>query len=158
MKERSRIFICLKRRNKILIRDATSSDLPRLFEIEAACQAFPWTETILADCLRVHYPTWIIEQEGIVCAFLIVQPILDECHILNLAVDPVYQRRGFASALLAHLFKTIKAERFLLEVRVSNTAAIELYKKLGFIELSRRKDYYPTAQGREDAIVLSISF
>ena len=63
----------------------------------------------------------------------------------------------YLNALLDHLFKTIKAERFLLEVRVSNTAAIELYKKLGFIELSRRKDYYPTAQGREDAIVFALS-
>ena len=49
---------------------------------------------------------------------------------------------------------TLGAEQLFLEVRVSNVPAQGLYRKLGFVEISRRKGYYPTNGGREDAIVM----
>jgi ribosomal-protein-alanine N-acetyltransferase len=43
-----------------------------------------------------------------------------------------------------------------LEVRLSNVAAIELYKKMGFKQIGQRKNYYPAAEGKEDAMVYSL--
>ena len=136
-------------------------DLPRVAEIEAAGQAFPWTLQIFTDCLRVHYPSWVLEIDGQVQAFLIVLMAAQECHILDIAVAPEYQGQGLASRLLTHLeqeAKVVQVHTFFLEVRASNIAAIHLYKKAGFTELSRRKDYYPATQGREDAIIFHRHF
>lgn len=142
----------------IVIRPMQQADLPRVTDIEAAGQRYPWTFQIFSDCLRVQYPCWVVEIKGQVEAFLLVQFILDECHILNIAVAPALQRQGIAEQLITHLLQVARqtgVKSLFLEVRESNTAAINLYKKWGFTELNRRKDYYPSDQGREDAIIFS---
>jgi ribosomal-protein-alanine N-acetyltransferase len=48
------------------------------------------------------------------------------------------------------------AQRLLLEVRPSNLPARALYAASGFVEIGRRKHYYPAANGREDALVLAL--
>jgi ribosomal-protein-alanine N-acetyltransferase len=57
---------------------------------------------------------------------------------------------------LLKLGKQHGAENAFLEVRESNQPARKLYEKLGFVEVGRRKAYYPDHQGREDALVLSL--
>ncbi len=81
--------------------------------------------------------------------------ILEEAHITILAVNPQYQRQGMGAALLYFLIKTARArglERATLEVRVSNQAAISLYKKFGFNTAGRRRRYYQDKG--EDALIL----
>jgi ribosomal-protein-alanine N-acetyltransferase len=75
----------------------------------------------------------------------------DECEVLQLVVLEEYRRRGIASALLQRLIIQECSSLF-LEVRTSNTAARQLYEKIGFTKIGIRRDYYsyPT----EDAIVL----
>jgi [ribosomal protein S18]-alanine N-acetyltransferase len=78
-------------------------------------------------------------------------------HLLNLSVIPERQRGGIGSAMLEHLFddarrRTIK--RMLLEVRPSNVSGRALYRRYGFTVIGHRRDYYPAAQGRENAIVM----
>ncbi|MBN1485487.1 MAG: ribosomal protein S18-alanine N-acetyltransferase [Chloroflexia bacterium] len=83
-----------------------------------------------------------------------LQVLLDEGHVMNLAVHPGYRRRGIGELLLLHLFKEAKkrgAERLTLEVRVSNLAAQALYEKYGFQESGRRKRYYGDG---EDALIM----
>ena len=78
--------------------------------------------------------------------------ILDELHILNIAVNKKYREQGLATMLLKKIEQIFGCGKLmLLEVRVSNSAAMSLYKKLGFKELYRRKNYYPDG---EDAIVM----
>jgi ribosomal-protein-alanine N-acetyltransferase len=67
------------------------------------------------------------------------------------------QGQGLGSMLLAHLCKVavaFGATQLFLEVRSSNEAGLRLYDKWGFVRIGCRKDYYPAAQGREDAIVM----
>jgi ribosomal-protein-alanine N-acetyltransferase len=64
---------------------------------------------------------------------------------------------GFGARLLRHAMrvaKTLGARTLLLEVRPSNTRALELYRHFGFVRIGVRKGYYPADSGREDAVVL----
>ncbi|WP_373537495.1 ribosomal protein S18-alanine N-acetyltransferase [Microcoleus sp.] len=81
--------------------------------------------------------------------------ILEEAHIIMLAIHPEFQGRGFGQALLWALLKSAcdrQLERSTLEVRDSNLAAVSLYKKFGFKEAGRRKRYYEDTG--EDALVM----
>lgn len=81
--------------------------------------------------------------------------IIDELHITNLAVDPLYRRKGIARKLLNRLTVRAKQEgslRVTLEVRVSNSSAIALYKKYGFIPVGCRPKYY--TNDHEDALIM----
>lgn len=81
--------------------------------------------------------------------------IIDELHITNLAVDPLYRRKGVAQKLLNRLAVRAKQEgslRVTLEVRVSNSSAIALYKKYGFISVGSRPKYY--SNDHEDALIM----
>ena len=83
-----------------------------------------------------------------------------------MCVDPEYQRRGFGSNLLKFLIEKAKygkVDNFYVEVRQSNSPALNLFKKHKFKKISQRKDYYPgnidgkvSAGTREDAIVLGL--
>ena len=81
--------------------------------------------------------------------------ILEEAHIIMLAIHPSFQRQGLGQALLLALLKSAcdrQLERSTLEVRSSNLAAVDLYKKFGFKEAGRRKRYYEDTG--EDALVM----
>src|SRR5690606_30987353 len=84
--------------------------------------------------------------------------VLDESTLLNVAVDPLFQRRGLAAHLLSFAISALRergAIRCLLEVRASNLGAIALYQKMGFALDGCRRHYYPTLEGREDALLMS---
>ncbi|MEG4174299.1 ribosomal protein S18-alanine N-acetyltransferase, partial [Microcoleus sp. S13_C3] len=81
--------------------------------------------------------------------------ILEEAHIIMLAIHPQFQGQGLGQALLLALLKSAcdrQLERATLEVRDSNLAAVSLYKKFGFKEAGRRKRYYEDTG--EDALVM----
>ena len=81
--------------------------------------------------------------------------ILEEAHIIMLAIHPSFQRQGLGQALLWALLKSAcdrQLERSTLEVRDSNLVAVSLYKKFGFKEAGRRKRYYEDTG--EDALVM----
>ena len=85
--------------------------------------------------------------------------VLDEATLFNIAVDPAFQRRGLGRELLTHLIRELETRDVFtlwLEVRASNVAAIALYESLGFNEATIRRNYYPTAEGREDAIIMAL--
>jgi len=141
-----------------MIRKLREDDLGQIVAIESATQVAPWTIKIFKDCLAASYPGWVIEHEGKVVCFAFIAMHLDECHLLNLCVHPHSQRKGFGSELLSYIIKNVKkngAMMIYLEVRESNSHAISLYKKLNFIQIGTRKDYYPIIEGREDALVFA---
>ncbi len=85
---------------------------------------------------------------------------VDECHLLNVCVHSDWQRQGLGRKLVRRLLNLAiqhGAETAFLEVRQSNTAARALYRRLGFVEVGVRRDYYPIQGGREDALVLSLT-
>ena len=137
------------------------SDLDAVCDLEARAYEFPWSRAIIGGCTTVPYRIWLGflpgESTHISQAFLSIN--LDEAHILNLSVEPGFQGRGFGGHMLNHLKKDAReqgARQMFLEVRESNRAAMQMYLNHGFNEVGRRRNYYPTAAGREDALVYGL--
>jgi ribosomal-protein-alanine N-acetyltransferase len=94
-------------------------------------------------------------EEKRLVGYLIISRYVDAWHVMNVAVEPEYRRRGIATMLLERLFELTagSADRgYTLEVRVSNKGAITLYEHLGFRARGVRPGYY--TDNREDAIVM----
>jgi ribosomal-protein-alanine N-acetyltransferase len=124
---------------------------------EAELHPFPWSKGNFADALSAGYASWIMHEAGRPVGYGIVLGVLDEAHLLNISVVRDAQGLGCGGRLLAYLFAQARhngAREFFLEVRPSNLPALALYNRCGFIEIARRKGYYPAAEGREDAIVM----
>ncbi len=130
-------------------------------DIETRAYAFPWTEGIFRDCIRVGYCCWCYEVNGVIHGYGVMSVAAGESHILNLSVNPESQRQGIGTKLLKHFLQLAcrhNADAVMLEVRPSNTAALKLYEKLGFNEIGVRRNYYPAEGGqREDALLLALS-
>ena len=103
-------------------------------------------------------PLLITDDDGNALGYAGLQTVLDEGYINNVAVAPDYRRQGVAGELIAAFIRFGKAKlAFLtLEVRASNTPAIQFYEKYGFAEAGRRKNYYDDP--KEDAILMTLEF
>jgi len=87
----------------------------------------------------------VSETDGAISGFLVVRIVADQAEVLNLAVAANYRRKGEGTAMLAAALEEfgLRGVRSVyLEVRESNTGAIEFYEKLGFTKTGRRKGYY----------------
>jgi ribosomal-protein-alanine N-acetyltransferase len=88
---------------------------------------------------------------------IVVWLIVDEAHVATIATDPEYRRQGIGKRLLAHALRQMirdGARSSFLEVRESNLAAQEMYRKFGFGVTGRRRRYY--RDNDEDAILMSL--
>lgn len=133
-------------------------DLTDVISIENFAYEFPWSETIFADCIRSGYECWVIESDDKTIGYMIFMLVADECHLLNLCVNPKVQSRGYGRRALTKMFDFLiekKISLIFLEVRPSNHAAIGLYESEGFNQMGLRKNYYPAAKGREDALLFA---
>ncbi|MCX6636425.1 MAG: GNAT family N-acetyltransferase, partial [Acidobacteria bacterium] len=133
-----------------VLRPGAARDLDRIGEIQRASpDGAQWIpERYLAYVLEVA------EVNGRVAAFLVSRETAPgEIEILNLAVDPACRRRGLATALMASVRRRRPGE-FFLEVRESNLAARDLYRKLGFEQVGVRPGYYD--HPAEAAIVMRV--
>jgi len=142
---------------EVHIRPMMEIDQPEVAAIEQQSYAFPWSENIFRDCLRVGYTCRALDLEGQIIGYGVMSLGAGEGHILNVCVREQYRTVGFGRRLLEHLLERAVAagvgEAF-LEVRPSNLAAIRLYQHLGFEQIGIRRGYYQAPDGREDAIVL----
>jgi ribosomal-protein-alanine N-acetyltransferase len=139
------------------IREMQYSDVPAIVAIETGTYAFPWTATIFRDCLLAGYTSLVLEHAGELQGYAIMSLAAAEAHLLNLCVAEHLRRRGFGKWLVQHLLgqaRSAGADRIYLEVRPTNQAALELYRKAGFVELGIRRKYNRSLAGREDAMVL----
>jgi len=136
------------------------SDLVAVAALEALAHPAPWTAGNFRDALAAGYSTVVGEADGAIVAYGVLMMGAGEAQILNLTVASAARRRGLARALLRrflHDALRLGAEQCFLEVRLSNAAAIALYRAEGFVPVARRAGYYPAADGagaREDALVL----
>jgi len=135
----------------------TAADLDAVAEAETHIYPFPWTRGNFADSLAAGHGAWLAREDGRMIGYSVMMQMVDEVHLLNISVLPELQRTGRGSALLMHLFDLSRmrtATRMLLEVRPGNVSGQGFYQRHGFVEIGRRRDYYPAHEGREDAIVM----
>ncbi|CUA88324.1 ribosomal protein S18-alanine N-acetyltransferase [Pseudidiomarina woesei] len=128
--------------------------------IENAAAIMPWSRSNLRSCFSSGYQNFAAKTaDGNIVGFIIVQQQLrDEWTIMDVAVDPNFQRQGIGYQLVTQVTMAadlVQAE-IILEVRESNQAAQHLYKQSGFNQIGERKEYYPNPDGsRETAVVMS---
>ncbi len=142
---------------RVEIRDMQEDDLDRVYEIEKAGKASPWTWKQLASEMlnRPLSRPRVALVQGRPVGFLMAWFVADEVHIINLVVDPAFQRRGIATKLLEDTLKRARehgARKIYLEVRQTNRPAIRLYEKLGFFLSGKRPGYYQDTG--EDALLM----
>ena len=133
------------------------SDLDAVIAIEERAYSYPWTRGIFADCLRVGYSCWVLALDDEVIGYGVLGVGAGEAHVLNICIAYSYQGAGYGGRLLARLIDLARWHRagsVFLEVRPSNVAALGLYQSSGFEVVGRRPNYYPDADGREDALIM----
>lgn len=136
------------------------SDIDQVCEIEQEAFPTPWTAEAfyneLTTNMFAHYV--VIEKEDRLIGYGGMWTVIDEAHITNIAVRKLYQGKKLGEALLTRLkLAAIQAgmSRMTLEVRVTNTVAQNLYKKLGFYIVGTRKGYY--SDNNEDAYIMWVN-
>lgn len=142
-----------------LLRPLRLTDLPSIMAIEVQAYAFPWSEGVMRDCFKAGHQSAGLELDGALLGYGWISCAVGEAHILNVAVDPAHQGRGYGRRLLRRLLdvaRWYRAEQVFLEVRPSNTTAQQLYRSMGFTQIGLRRSYYPAEGGREDALVFSL--
>jgi ribosomal-protein-alanine N-acetyltransferase len=135
-------------------------DLAGVEAVEQAAYDYPWSRAVFRDCLLAGYYSLVLDVGGTVFGYAIMSIAASEAHILNLCVHPELRRQGYGRRLLnALLFKAHDnaVKQVFLEVRPSNRGAIKLYSSAGFEEIGIRPAYYQARDGRENAVVLSLS-
>ena len=131
-----------------MIRRFELSDLNQILHIEAhAFPKSPYTPEMFLDYHHVFPDTFLVLEEGAVLGYVIFKP---DGHVISLAVDPAYRRRGIGTYLMNACESRCGGHRLLVEVRKGNIVAQKFYKRLGFQLKSRVRLYY----GTEDAYVM----
>ena len=141
-------------------RPMREADLDEVLSIEREAYEFPWSREIFRDCLRVGYRCRVLELDGAVNAYGMLQIAAGRSRLLNLCVRRRLHRRGLGRRLLTLLIELARSHRtdsVVLEVRPSNAAARGLYESMGFAEVGVSRGYYPARTGREDAMILALT-
>lgn len=144
---------------KLTIRKMTVEDVPAVVDLDQKSFSLPWpersfrfeiTDNPISRC-------WVAELDGKVVGMIVVWLIVDEAHVATLATHPEFRRQGIGQRLLSHALRDLiqeGARRSFLEVRESNLAAQEMYRKFGYEETGRRRRYY--RDNDEDAILMNL--
>jgi ribosomal-protein-alanine N-acetyltransferase len=140
----------------IEIRPLGLSDLNSIDSIEQRAYRTPWSRSMFASELAKASSICLGAFDGDrLIGYCVNSRYVDAWHVMNVAVDPDFQRRGIASRLLDHLFEVTRDDQrrgYTLEVRISNEEAIALYERLGFVRQGLRRGYY--TDNREDALIM----
>jgi [ribosomal protein S18]-alanine N-acetyltransferase len=141
------------------LRKMTADDVPAVMELDQKSFSLPWPERSFRFELTDNPASrcWVAEMDGKLVGMIVVWLIAEEAHIATLATHPEYRRQGIGKRLLGHALRRMMedgARSSFLEVRESNLAAQEMYRKFGFEATGRRRRYY--RDNDEDAILMSL--
>jgi ribosomal-protein-alanine N-acetyltransferase len=142
----------------VLYRLGTVDDLRAVHDLNRQLFAEAWSKQSLLDVMAMGFCLYVAEVNRKLIGYILSQDILDETHIMQVAVTPKWQHQGIAKTLSQALFRSRpEGTRFMLEVRDSNIRAKQLYQSLGFQQVGLRKAYYVPLKGsdvREDAVLM----
>ncbi len=140
----------------INVRPMMAIDIEAIATIENSVYFAPWPKMAFSSILGL-YPAFVVEKNNQIVGYTIFSEVLDEVHILNFVIAPVFQHQGLGRFLLKFLLQILipkKVRRVSLEVAINNLSAISLYESCGFKRQGVRKEYYQTVDGRVDALIL----
>jgi len=144
---------------ELTLRSGGACDLSAVFRLNQSVFDEAWSEGSLYAALESGFDLYVCEDGGMLAGYILSQDILDEVHIMQVAVAKSYRRQGVATSLSRYLLRCKAGMMIvLLEVRASNQAARKLYGRLGFCENGLRKGYYSAdIHGlREDAVLMAL--
>ena len=134
----------------------TMDYIAEVYQLEKASFSEPWSEMTFIKELenpQAHYFVAMEDEKIVGYAGMVV--ILDEGHIMNIAVDKLQRGRGIGKELVRQLIDKARGLEMIgltLEVRAGNIAAINLYESFGFVSVGERKNYYHYP--KEDATIM----
>lgn len=135
-----------------------AADLDQVIAIESAVYPHPWSRGNFVDSLKAQYDATVCLSGEKILAYWLLMHAPDASHLLNFSVEPSHQRQGLGSKLLNRLLRVLRdrsVDAVVLEVRPTNSGALNLYDRAGFERIGVRRGYYPAAdRQREDAIVM----
>jgi len=146
--------------NRLCLRPMTQGDLEEVVAIEQAGFSTPWTRNLffqeLSSPLSRNFTIWMtMEDRQVMAGYAIFWVVAGEVHLQKIAIKPEFRRRNAATCLMEALLQSARNEKcptVILEVRRSNTAAIKLYEKFGFMIKGVRPSYY--SEEGEDALIM----
>lgn len=144
----------------ITYRKMTLADVPAVHDIEVATFPTPWTlDSFYYEMNENSYAHYLVaEDDGELVGFCGLWNVIDAAQITNVAVVERMRGHGIGEKLMReamHIAKEAGMDVMSLEVRVTNTVAQNLYRKLGFQDGGLRKRYY--ADNGEDALVMWVN-
>ena len=146
----------------ITIDRMTREDIDQVLTIEQASFTMPWSRNLFLSEFRNPSVSLMLvarspDSGGRIIGYIVCWAVADELHILDLATEPSWRRKGIARMLVLAAIRegdAVGASRVFLEVRASNQAALLLYEGLGFTRSLIREGYYDMPV--EDAVVMSL--
>jgi ribosomal-protein-alanine N-acetyltransferase len=131
----------------VRIRKAVYSDIEKIGEIESGGNGL-WNTMQFLEELKLSFSTiMVLEEKGEVAGFVVCWRVADHVQLNNIGIKRELQRQGLGTLLLRHIMDNVfpkgsPAVKIILEVSSSNMAAFQFYRKNGFVETGRRKNYY----------------
>lgn len=139
----------------MIIRNFKPQDIKRVLEIEKMSFKDPYPSGILLDIYNIGAGFLVAQKDNLIVGYIIFWVRFEnEGHIISLAVDKKYRRRGIGTMLLIsaiQIFKRYGIKDIKLEVRITNRGAREFYKNIGFREEKVIKNYY---EDGEDVVIM----
>ena len=140
-----------------IIRPMEVSDTEQVEKIEKQIFSIPWSQKSFEDACQSNDNIYLVcEMNGQIAGYCGLWTVLGEGNITNMAVSGGFRRLGIAEALMKEMEKRGMSKNvvtYFLEVRKSNKAAVNLYKKMGYVQIGVRKNFYEKPV--EDALVMS---
>ena len=144
----------------VLMEPMLAADLDAVLAIEHKSFSMPWTDTMFLSEMRQGPASQLLvarleKRPATIVGYVGYRAVLDEMHVMIVAVAPAWRRRGIAQQMLSEAMQQARqadCARAILEVRASNVGAQQLYYRLGFAPVGVRPKYYQRPS--EDALIL----
>jgi len=155
--DRQQVNVYAKPRLEVIVAKMRYSDLESVARLEQKCHTLSWNANAYTTELTNPNAYYAVAKtaDGTLAAYGGIWVVVDEIHVTTIGTEPELRGRGVGEKILLALMAEgirMGATRGTLEVRESNTAAQGLYKKYGFQEAAKRRQYY--SDNRENAIIM----